>query len=1057
MNYKTIVDKEALLSEIAENPSNIQFAFNGDAEEIIEIMHKNGYFLDRSSRVPDDNALFKFLKAEPKTLRDNYFCPGCGACVNICPNDALKWKGDEYGYYRPLLDNDKCINCGKCTASCPVINPINNENTLTPDCYEFIANDDEILKKSSSGGVFSLLALEILKTGGLISGVAWREDFSVEHILIDKEEDLQKLQKSKYMQSDVGFVYRSIKKHLEDGKNVLFSGCPCHVAGLRSYLGNEYGNLYTVDLLCSQAPSAEFFKKYINDTFRENKIQSYEFRHKLPSWNRDCDTHKIWFLDGTSTERSYKDDPFQHVFHKKIMSSDACNWCSFSTIPRPADITIGDFWGIENYDWENIENFKKGISVALLNNKKGLDLFELIMTSAGLIKKSPLEWLGGNGNLFIKRKGKRDEYRDMFYNLYKRLPFAKAADAASMTQFDIGLVGCWNAANYGALLTYYALNKVLLDLGYSVLMIKNCLRYTEKDCMIAFAKKHFFYNIYNNKTEYLEYNNICKIFMTGCDQIWNYRLLWANEDFFLNFVDGDKVKLAYGTSFGMQEHEPSGYDKLRRSFLLQRFDAISVREDYAVDIAKEIYNIDSEQVLDPVFFLEKEDYIPLINEATFNYNKDFIGAYILDATPEKRERLIEVSKLLNMDIVIILGMGETLYNDKEIQKNYKNLFYDMIVLDDPSPENFLYIFYNSKFIITDSFHGVCFSYIFRKDFLVFYNVGRGLERFYSLMRILKLEDRRIYENECISNEKAKKIDFSIAESNINKIKEKSLYWLENSLKIKNKNAIKDYDFIKYDLEEINKKIDNTSQQINDMRIVVESAVLPLKGKKGMLALHAMKETDLLNYLRLLSILTLQFLVIISIKNPRGKRINKEIINGLNESGFKIKTNSLFWRNYIGIINNGEKIYEEFLDKNEPLLYEKRLKNNNLKVRSEVGRERKDIYIKINDIDYSVNEDGINIVVYDNNNFYIDSVCFETDYNPYKCSRGSTEKWIMRFSARADTYRNYIKYRSKIIVHIKKNYWEKITLFKKFWKYYKMHSFNQTIKKIIEKFNHKGKL
>jgi len=223
---------------------------------------------------------------------------------------------------------------------------LQNENNSKPKCFEFIAKNEEILFNSSSGGVFPLVAKKILNNGGIVCGAAWKNDFSVEHIIIDNESDLYKLQKSKYLQSYMGNIFRQIKVKLEDGVDVLFSGSPCHIAGLRTFLKKPYNNLFCLDILCAQAPSAGFFKKYLKDTFMKKKVKTYQFRNKKYGWNSD--SHSIEFYDGTIISRRKEDDPYQRVF--KIMSSNVCNSCRYSLLPRQGDITIGDFWNINNKD-----------------------------------------------------------------------------------------------------------------------------------------------------------------------------------------------------------------------------------------------------------------------------------------------------------------------------------------------------------------------------------------------------------------------------------------------------------------------------------------------------------------------------------------------------------------------------------------------------------------------------------------------------------------------------------------------------------------------------------
>jgi coenzyme F420-reducing hydrogenase beta subunit len=359
-------------------------------------------------------------------------CTGCAACANTCPTEALKMEPEPlFGYYKPSLDPEKCINCAKCIKVCPVLNQPRNDNTEQPTCFEFIAEDDSIVFNSSSGGFFPLLARGILKVGGAVVGVQWREDFSCAHTMIEEEKDLHKILKSKYLQSYVGDIYIKIKQKLETGISVLFSGVPCQVAGLKNYLGKEYENLYIVDLLCHYSPSARFFQEYLKEEFGEGNVESYEFRHKGNGWNADC--HKVVLTDGAELIRRQKDDTYQRVFHNRTMISNVCENCRFARIPRYGDITLGDFHGIDKHDNELNPIYSKGISAVLANNEKGIRLLQSISKYASVFKEVPLEWINNNGRCFNTPKDYAPPSREKFYNAVKSAGFLIATNLALAT------------------------------------------------------------------------------------------------------------------------------------------------------------------------------------------------------------------------------------------------------------------------------------------------------------------------------------------------------------------------------------------------------------------------------------------------------------------------------------------------------------------------------------------------------------------------------------------------------------------------------------------------
>lgn len=356
---------------------------------------------------------------------DLELCVGCGACVSVCPQNAITLKADKWGYYKPHINHSKCVNCGLCVKKCPNYELPSKTNLVEPDCYEFVAEDKELLNKSSSGGIFSLLAKNMFEKKGKVAGASWRSDFTVEHILIDKEEDLSKLQKSKYLQSYLGSIFRDIKEELEKGGSVLFSGCPCQIAGLKKYLEKEYENLVLVDLLCGSSPSSLFFKKYLEDSFPQD-IKKYQFRDKTYHWN--CDCIEVTLEDGTIlVKKGEKEDYYQSVYHNHTMISKHCEKCKYQNLPRYGDITIGDFWGISKMDSE-IESLD-GVSVVLCNNSKGKAFFDEV-SNYQIKKKVPRKWIGGNG---ILNKGAQNfvgSRRDRFYQAILTKSFSEAVEYA---------------------------------------------------------------------------------------------------------------------------------------------------------------------------------------------------------------------------------------------------------------------------------------------------------------------------------------------------------------------------------------------------------------------------------------------------------------------------------------------------------------------------------------------------------------------------------------------------------------------------------------------------
>lgn len=194
-------------------------------------------------------------------ITDKSQCCGCSACSQICPKKCITMKVDDEGFEYPLVNSSQCVECGLCKNSCPILNKYSRKNNLL-ESYIAYANENNIRLKSSSGGIFSLLAEEILNKDGIIFGAAFNNDFLVHHVLIDNLENLYKLRGSKYIQSRIEDTFMKAKQFLEQGRYVLFSGTSCQIAGLKKYLAKDYEKLYTVGVLCHGAPSPKVWEEY---------------------------------------------------------------------------------------------------------------------------------------------------------------------------------------------------------------------------------------------------------------------------------------------------------------------------------------------------------------------------------------------------------------------------------------------------------------------------------------------------------------------------------------------------------------------------------------------------------------------------------------------------------------------------------------------------------------------------------------------------------------------------------------------------------------------------
>lgn len=292
-------------------------------------------------------------------------CTGCGVCENVCPVSCIKMKFDVEGFRYPEIEEKECIKCGRCEKLCPIINKISTYDG--ENAYAVINKDHEIRMNSSSGGVFSLLAKNILENNGIVFGACMDENGFVIHKSVESIENLDKLRGSKYAQSNMKNSYNLVKTYLQSGRKVLFTGTPCQIAGLRKYLGCEYENLICQDIICHGVPSPIVFKEYIDD-FKRNygKIKQVQFREKSTGWkeysvNFSFDSGKIY-------RRYASEDMFMRGFLNNYFLRPSCHECQFKGEKRYGDITLADFWGINKILPDMDDN--KGTSLVLINSYK---------------------------------------------------------------------------------------------------------------------------------------------------------------------------------------------------------------------------------------------------------------------------------------------------------------------------------------------------------------------------------------------------------------------------------------------------------------------------------------------------------------------------------------------------------------------------------------------------------------------------------------------------------------------------------------------------------------
>lgn len=310
-------------------------------------------------------------------IKDKKECTGCSACYSICPTKAISMQKDEEGFTYPIIDESKCVNCGLCKKICPCINDIENANLKIPTMLAAWSVDSKNKETSSSGGCFYELAKYVIKLGGLVVGAGFDKELNVVHKIADRIDDLFELKGSKYVQSSLGDCYTKVKEYLDNNKIVLFVGTPCQVAGLYAFIKNkEYNNLYTADLICHGVPSSKVYRKYLEELKEKynSKPTEISFRDKTYGWKKF--SVKVIFEGNLKYIKDLGNDKFMRAFLSNICLRPSCYECKFAKLPRVADITLGDFWGVKNID--NSLDDDTGTSELVINSEKGKKLLSKI-------------------------------------------------------------------------------------------------------------------------------------------------------------------------------------------------------------------------------------------------------------------------------------------------------------------------------------------------------------------------------------------------------------------------------------------------------------------------------------------------------------------------------------------------------------------------------------------------------------------------------------------------------------------------------------------------------
>lgn len=634
--------------------------------------------------------------------------------------------------------------------------------------------DVQILEKSSSGGVFFSIAKDMIEKGGVVFGAEFDHNYSVRMTYAETLEQLKPLMTSKYVQSACGTAFHSVKHFLDEGRQVVFFGAPCQIYGLTKYLKRDYDNLITVEFICHGMPQAQIWQKYLLYLKQYGEIETINFRDKTESWNSY--SLKVLYKNKKIYRKNLHEDLYLRGFLADLYLMPSCYQCRFKGEQRIADITIGDLWGAEALVDQDFD-CRKGISFVWTHTKKGCFALEQIedelkireVDTAKALRYNPMLLCSTkkpeNSKIFFELLDSGEDFLEVLELCVKASEFRKenpwiktegmfsyfqklkqkeclmtAAEAALYGKHKVAVVGPWSNKNHGGALTYYALYKEIVRQGFFPVMVSQPEDSIDPPDVENSKYIHIPYPDYAiapsamSMEELSKLNELYDIFVVGSDQWFNQKLAYGIQEYTnLRWVHATKIKAAYACSFGYDYFTGNEYERAKLSYFLNKFAQVSVREQSGVKLLKEKFNIEATWALDPVFLCDRAEFDELINRGSCEGpSEPYIFSYVLDINGEKSDVLNECGKILNLPVYAIVDSNYTAENHPEE--------WSIPTVYNASHELWLEYIKKSEYVITDSFHGMCFALIYQKPFIVIQNAKRGNTRFETIVRWLGLEE-----------------------------------------------------------------------------------------------------------------------------------------------------------------------------------------------------------------------------------------------------------------------------------------------------------------------------
>lgn len=706
-------------------------------------------------------------------------CTGCMACADKCKKGAITFIKNYDGFLYPHIDLDKCNNCGLCKKVCPANHSLNKQVcdslSFPPEVYLIQANDSE-RQKSSSGAFCAILAKSFINDDHYVAGCVFNNG-SIKHIITNNMSDLEHIRGSKYVQSNMAGCYLEVQSLLKHGEKVLFTGLPCHVAALKSFLVKNYDNLTTVDLICHGVCSKDLLLNVVkrellakghlsNDEVARTEVTNILFRNK----NIADHTFSI-FYKINEEERvlniSSESSLFYKIFYCNIALRKSCGYCKFSGAwPRQGDFTAGDFRGIPEFS-KFLD--QKGTSIVFANTKAAVDTLSKLNSEYMCCMKVPFQ-SAKESQLNLTQSSTHHPSRELFLKSYQNFDNIDISTKELIGR-NVAIINfCFEESNFGAVLTCAALYNIVQNLGYTPRVI-DYIPYFAKNLQKSQAFQLFKQNELKFTNRYLYGDSLTNLndsfdsFIVGSDQVLNHRFIDLDRcAYLLTFAKVSKKMICYAGSFGLNANDYfkmlSQDDCAFYSKSLNIFDAISVREPSSgLKICEDFGCFKSQAVLDPVFVCGVDYWLALSSKAAKQISDNEVVQYIL----------AENSPIYN--IVTPKGYGSI----TRFGADGKD-----------SPYLWLNSIANCKLFITDSFHGTCFALIFNRPFVVCSDNEKLLVRINELLELIdpKLKERIVLGeikdiDQTLSQLHA--IDWLSINQRIEELKADSLLFLKNNL------------------------------------------------------------------------------------------------------------------------------------------------------------------------------------------------------------------------------------------------------------------------------------